>query len=256
MKPAPDIHKPPQQRSFENGELSPENYPLLPISEAAWNWFLEACADLEITVSPEQKLAIQKIYSHLVGVNEFLNLTRITNDADYLNFHFFDSLTALSLVQAYTESNDLVLDLGSGGGYPGLPLALFLPDRRWVLVDSRAKKVAFLKEAMKLTGTPSISARAFRGREAPSVAKDLARKCKMLLCRAVGRADDLLPDAAALLQANGIFLLLKGQSYPTTEREDFLRAMPRFGFTLMEEHPIALDNADPDRWIVLALKTD
>ena len=245
-----------QQRTFENGELSPQNYPLLPISDEAWQWFLEACSDLEINVTPAHKLAIQKIYSHLVGVNAWLNLTRITNDADYLKFHFFDSLTALSLVQAYTEPNELVLDLGSGGGYPGLPLALFLPDRRWVLVDSRAKKVAFLKEAVKLTGATNITARAFRGREAPASAKDLAQKCKMLLCRAVGRADELLPDAKALLQKNGIFLLMKGQSYPTMEREDFLRAMPHFGFTLMEEHPIALDNADPDRWIILALKTD
>ena len=63
-----------------------------------------------------------------------------------------------------------------------------------------------------------------------------------------------MPDAEALLAPNGIFLLMKGQSYPTEERDKFLRAMPKYGFTLMEEHNIALDENDPDRWIILALR--
>ena len=71
----------------------------------------------------------------------------------------------------------------------------------------------------------------------------------------MGQAADLLPDADALLAQNGIFLQMKGQSYPTEERPAFLKALPKIGFTLMEEHNIALDESDPDRWLILAMKT-
>ena len=236
-------------------DFSPDNFPVLQFNPNAWDWFQVACADLEIPIDNDKKLRLERIYSHLLGVNEFLNLTRILTQEDYLKYHVFDSLTALSLVEHYTEPGDNLADLGSGGGYPGLPLATWLPNRRWTLIDSRAKKVAFLKEAIPLTGCKNGCARAFRGREAKSAAHDLYQKCKLLTARAVGQAADLLPDADALLAQNGIFLQMKGQSYPTEERPAFLKALPKIGFTLMEEHNIALDESDPDRWLILAMKT-
>ena len=236
-------------------DFLPERYPVIPFEESAWQWFAQACADLEIPLDEAKKHALERIYSHLLGVNEWLNLTRILGQLDYLKFHVFDSLTVLNLVQTYTAPHEVCLDLGSGGGYPGLPLMLWLQDRRWYLVDSRAKKVEFLRHALKLTGCRQAEARAFRGREARHAAPDIAGKCRLVTARAVGRADELLPDADALLAPNGIFMLLKGQSYPTVERADFLRKLPSFGFTLMEEHHIALDEDDPDRWVILALKT-
>ena len=122
-------------------DFSPEKYPLLTFGEEAWQWFAAACADMEIPLDDGKKAALERIYSHLLGVNEWLNLTRHVSQLDFLKYHVFDSLTILNLVSVYTESGDIVLDLGSGGGYPGLPLALWLPDRRWRLVDSRAKNM-------------------------------------------------------------------------------------------------------------------
>ena len=58
---------------------------------------------------------------------------------------------------------------------------------------------------------------------------------KLLTARAVGQAADLLPDADALLAQNGIFLLMKGQSYPTEERPAFLKALPKIGFTQLRQ---------------------
>lgn len=237
-------------------DYSPDNYPVIQFNEEAWHWFEDACADLEIPLDHAKRDALQRIYSHLLGVNEWLNLTRILAQEDYLKFHVFDSLTVLNLVENYTEPDSVVLDLGSGGGYPGLPLMLWLPDRRWRLVDSRVKKVEFLREAIRLTPCRQAEARAFRGREAASMAPDLYHKCQIVTARAVGRASELLTDAEALLAYNGIFIILKGQAYPTEEREEFLAALPKFGFTLMEEHNIALDDGDPDRWVILAMKTD
>ena len=227
----------------------------LNFGDEAWTWFLQACADLELTVSDRHRETLERLYSHLVYVNSWMNLTRITDDKDYLKFHVFDSLTVLNLVEQYTQPGDIVLDLGSGGGYPGLPLMTWLPDRHFVLVDSKPKKVMFLSETVRLTDCTRAEARCFRGQEAAHLAPDLHRKCKLVTARAVGRAAQLLQDATALLSVNGIFLCMKGQSYPTEERDEFLRAIPKSGFTLMEEHRIALDEDDPDRWVILALNT-
>ncbi len=242
-----------QERSPE--DFKPEKAPRLTFGEDAWSWFIQACADLELTVSPRQREILERLYSHLVHVNSFMNLTRITDDKDYLKFHVFDSLTVLNLVERYTQAGDIVLDLGSGGGYPGLPLMTWLPDRHFVLVDSKPKKVLFLSETVRLTDCALAEARAFRGVEVAHQAPELHQKCRIVTARAVGRAASLLLDADALLDVNGIFLCLKGQSYPTEERDEFLKALPKHGFTLMEEHRIALDEDDPDRWAILALKT-
>ena len=244
--------KPPER---DAADFSPASYPVIPFEEEAWAWFKTACLDIGIEDADDKKEALSRIYSHLMGVNEWLNLTRILSQHDYLKYHVFDSLTVLSLAESYTEPDDLIVDLGSGGGYPGLPLMLWLGDRIWRLVDSRAKKVSFLKEAIKLTGCRRAEARAFRGREAATAARDMARKAKLVTARAVGRIVDLLPDASALLARNGVFMVMKGQAYPTEERDDTLKALPKAGFTLMEEQNIALDEEDPDRWIVSMMKT-
>ena len=96
----------------------------------------------------------------------------------------------------------------------------------------------------------------WRGREVAHAAPQLHQRCQLVTARAVGKATELLNDAEELLQLNGIFLCLKGQAYPTDERDDFLAALPKHGFELLEEHRIALDEDDPDRWAILALKTE
>jgi 16S rRNA (guanine527-N7)-methyltransferase len=231
--------------------LAPARYPATPFPEEDWDWFVTACADFEIDVSDDKRPILEQLYSHLVGVNEWLNLTRLTGVRDYLKFHVLDSLTALETVAEMTNPGDICLDLGSGGGYPGLPLAIWLPDRRWRLVDSRQKKVAFIASALPLTGCRNAHARAFRGREAAGSQVDLAGKCQMVLARAVGRADSLLPDLQALLKVGGFALLLKGPRFEADERDDLVAAGPEFGFEMVCEQTVTLDPEDPERYLVL-----
>lgn len=236
--------------------LSPEAYPHLSLDGEPWQWFLAACADIEAPVTEEHHRVLENLYSHLVGVNAWLNLTRLTAPADYLKFHVFDSLTALAPVEELTAPGDLCLDLGSGGGYPGLPLMTWLPDRRWVLLDSRGKKAAFLAEAVRLTPCRLAEAACFRGREAARARPDLARRCALVTARAVGPADRVLEEAEALVRAGGFLLLLKGPSFGPEERLAALAAAARTGFELAQEMHTALDESDPDRVLVLFERTE
>jgi 16S rRNA (guanine527-N7)-methyltransferase len=238
-------------RELDPELLKPEAYPRLALDGEPWQWFLTACADLEITVDEAQHQVLEALYSHLIGVNSWLNLTRLTTPAEYLKFHVFDSLTALAPATELTAPGDLCLDLGSGGGYPGLPLLTWLPDRHWVLLDSRGKKAAFLAEAIRLTPCRDAEAAAFRGREAAHARPDLARACALVTARAVGPAEDVLAEADALVRPDGFLLLLKGPSFAEQERQAALASAAHFGFELVQEMQIALDETDPNRILVL-----
>lgn len=245
---------------LKNPSFNPTDYPLVRFDDASWTWFQTACADLELECDDDKRDRLERIYSHLIGVNTWMNLTRLTSAADFLKFHVLDSLTILNLVDELTEDEDgenpdpIVFDLGSGGGYPGLPLMTWRPDLHFVLCDSRQKKVDFLKEAVKLTGCKKAEANAFRGREVKHFRPDLAGHCDIVTARAVGKAADLLADATELLVRGGAFIIMKGQNFERDEADDFAKACKAYRFEMLEIMPVALDESDPDRNIVLAVK--
>ncbi len=243
-------------RPLDPDLLKPAAYPHLALEGEAWAWFVQSCADLEVPVTDAHHAVLEAPYSHLVGVNSWLNLTRLTSPAEYLKFHVFDSLTALGVVSDLTAAGDLCLDLGSGGGYPGLPLMTWLPDRHWVLVDSRGKKAAFLAEAVRLTPCRHAEAAAFRGREAAHARPDLARRCALVTARAVGPADAVLEEADALVRRGGFLVLLKGPSFAEPERHAAVASAARVGFEMIQEMTMALDDTDPERILVLFERTE
>ncbi|MBN2452413.1 MAG: 16S rRNA (guanine(527)-N(7))-methyltransferase RsmG [Lentisphaeria bacterium] len=231
--------------------LTPDDYPVLAFPPGVWERFAAACRRAGIPLEPAARQTLERLYSHLIGVNTWLNLTRITRPEDYLKLHVLDSLSCLPLVRELTRAGDLCLDLGSGAGYPGLPLMTWLPDRRWVLVDSRGRKAAFLREALTLTPCPRAEAAAFRGREAHASRPDLARRCDLVTARAVGKAADLFVETTGLLRPGGSLLLLEGPTFGGGERRAALRAAGSAGFTLRREVPVTLEEGDPERLLVV-----
>ena len=129
-----------QQQRF--AALAASEHPAIPFADDDWQWFSGAVEELGLDptiISYRQQW--EAIYGHLIGCNRLINLTRITEPRHWLQDSLLDSLAALNDPRLQKLADGAtVIDLGSGGGYPGLPLAVMRPNARWVLLDRSRKK--------------------------------------------------------------------------------------------------------------------
>jgi 16S rRNA (guanine527-N7)-methyltransferase len=163
---------------------------------------------LRIELAAEARVAIDGHVRLLLAWNAAINLTAITDPADVARRHVADSLTAFDLIGGGPHAS--LLDLGSGGGFPGLPLAATLPATRVLLVDSTAKKAAFLEAVRQAVGLADRVAVAAGRAEAlaPGAAATKpgagpATGHDVVTARAVGPLDDLIELSLPLLAMGG-----------------------------------------------------
>ena len=129
--------------------------------------FLENCEKMNLTLSTKQQKQFVRYYELLVEWNAFMNLTGITEFQEVLQKHFEDSLAVVK----GTDLSDVksVMDVGTGAGFPGLPLKIAFPHLKIVLLDSLGKRVKFLNHVIEELQLEDITA--IHGR-----AEDFARK--------------------------------------------------------------------------------
>lgn len=137
--------------------------------------------------------------------------TGIRRPEDALNDHLADSLVALEL-EVVRDAHSLA-DLGAGAGFPGLPLALALPETQVVLIDSNARKIAFIERAIAACGIDNARAVHVRAEAWP----EGEARFELVTARAVAALDVLAEYAAPLLQAGGSLAAWRGQRDPKAE---------------------------------------
>ena len=165
---------------------------------------------------PQEILAHRPIweamYGHLVGCNKIFNLTRLIEPEQWLRLHLLDSLATIFDPRLnHLPDGATVIDLGSGGGYPGLPLATMFPKVRWMLLDRLAKKANFLNQAGKITGASAIEGVHGDAAELATKRPELRRQVNLIISRAVAPAANLLNATVNLVQHHGHLLLYKGR---------------------------------------------
>lgn len=154
-----------------------------------------------------QSLQFEKYLSTLLEWNSKMNITRISSMDEIMVFHFLDSISVL--LSDKIKANAKVVDIGSGGGFPGLPIKILRPDIRLTLVDSSLKRVSFLKFLVDEIGCNDVKVLHSR---AEDLGKDSVYRetFDIALSRAVAELRVLSELCLPLVKPKGFFIAHKG----------------------------------------------
>ena len=168
--------------------------------------FEEKLSALGITLTEEQKVQFDKFYELLVEWNKVMNLTGITEYEEVNEKHFVDSLSIVKAVDM--DKVESVIDIGTGAGFPGIPLKIAFPHLKIVLLDSLNKRINFLNTVIDELGLKDIST--IHGR-AEDFAKQVAYREQFDLCvsRAVANLATLSEYCIPYVKKDGMFVPYK-----------------------------------------------
>lgn len=150
----------------------------------------------------------------LLKWNKTYNLTSITDPKEIQIKHFEDSLAPIPFLACHAGASakaDRLLDIGTGAGFPGVPLKIVKPDLEVVLLDSQRKKTAFCEAVireLKLTGIEAI-----HGRSDDTQIQKQANHFDVVISRATFSIADFLSEAGPFLKANGCAIAMKGKNW-------------------------------------------
>ncbi len=154
---------------------------------------------------PEAKSnKLREYISELILFNPALKLVGEKSEEGIIIRHILDSASAYGFFNAMTEKGDVVADLGSGAGLPGIVLAILFPDREFALIERMNRRAGFLRGVIAKLGLKNASV----------IEKDIKgidRKFSVLTCRAFHPVNDIAKSAIALLSDDGKALFYKGQ---------------------------------------------
>ncbi len=169
---------------------------------------LEGVRELDIHLTPQQVEMFQRYYQELMSWNERMNLTAIVDFNEAQIKHFVDSLTTSLVLSESTKANGRVVDVGSGSGFPGVPLKIAFPGMRLTVLDSVAKKTSFLDHLVSTLGLGDVEV--YTGRSEDLALKPgLRESFDLAVSRGVASMRVLMEYTLPFCRVGGIVVTLK-----------------------------------------------
>ncbi len=180
----------------------------------------DGAGELGIELNESELSAFIFYLRELKKWNERINLTSIKGDEDIAKLHFLDSLSPYALIRGALGSMEgpRLLDMGAGGGFPGLPLKIVYPELHVTLMDSVGKKVNFMRQmirSLSLEGAEAIKARAGEG----NITAEYRESFDLVISRAFSSLKDFLKLSLPLTRVGGYMLAMKGPINVSLEEE-------------------------------------
>ena len=175
------------------------------MNQAAKDLLIAGARELGISLSAAQLASLNQFAEELKKWNRRINLTAITDDEGIAVKHLVDSLSLLKVVQGPGR----LLDIGSGGGFPGIPVKIVQPDLEIVSVDAVVKKISFQKQAVRLLNLANFTALHVR---AETLAADHAESFDWVVSRAFSDIPSFVAMALPVLKRNGRIVAMKGRN--------------------------------------------
>lgn len=203
-------------------------------------------AKYNVEVSDEQSLQFDKYFSMLVETNKVLNLTAITEEKEVLIKHFLDSVLPAKMM----AKNATLVDVGTGAGFPALPLKIVRPDLKVCMVDSLNKRVNFLKsvcEELDLKDVDAIHSRA------EDFAKVKREKFDIAVARAVAQLNTLVEYLLPLVKVGGVAIVYKSSKLDE-ELQDAKKAIEVLGAKVEKIEKMFIEEEGLERNILVLKK--
>jgi 16S rRNA (guanine527-N7)-methyltransferase len=193
---------------------------------------------LGLSLSDEQFQRLLGYVALIQKWNKVYNLTALRDPADMLTHHLLDSLTAIAPLSRHTQGQPTkVLDVGSGGGLPGVVLAICMPELTVSCVDTVAKKAAFVQQvavSLKLPNLRGLHARV----------ESLTDPYQVICSRAFASLPDFVTWSRSALAEGGVWMAMKGK-HP----QDEITALPA-GVKVFHVEPLTVPGLDVERCMV------
>lgn len=203
---------------------------------------------------PDDQYVAEKFYEFMGLVlekNKEINLTTITEDEEFVEKHLIDSVACYGWPEI--EDATSIIDIGTGAGFPGIPLAILYPDKEFLLVDSLKKRIDFIDEVIRIMGLVNVRT---LHRRAEDVGSDVKYRGKYDLCltRAVAKLSVLLEYSIPVLKVGKFLYAYKGIKVKE-EIESSEMARYLLGAEIIDVRKIEINDIRFDHSVIVIEKT-